>query len=72
MEGRMKEFSNSHYYNSNIDRLISAAERRVEALKIHKEICNLDAKLKILERMHPPQRADEEEQPSALDTPASS
>ena len=61
----------SYYYQSNIDKLLTAAERKVEKLKIQKEIFAINAKLKMLEDMHPAQKTTEEE-PSALDTPASS
>jgi hypothetical protein len=51
----------SHYYQNNIDTLVARAERRVEALKIQKEIFAIDAKLKILKALCPPQRAADPE-----------
>jgi hypothetical protein len=55
----------SYYYQSNIDRLVSNAERRVEALKIQREIFAIDTKLRLLEELYPPQNAAVEE-PSAV------
>jgi hypothetical protein len=58
MEQPMKtEYHNRYYLENNINRLLNAAEHRVEYLKIQKEIYDIDAKLKILNlviEMYPP------------------
>jgi hypothetical protein len=58
----MKQKKN-YYLEKNLDRLLDAAERRVEALKIQKEIRTINARLELLG--HSPQRADDA-QPSAV------
>jgi hypothetical protein len=48
----MKQRKN-YYMENNIDRLLVAAENRVETLKIQKEIRNIDARLTLLNTLHP-------------------
>jgi hypothetical protein len=55
MEQSMRR--NSQYYRRNIDTLVSNAERRVEVLKIQKQIFAIDTKLRLLAELHPSLRA---------------
>jgi hypothetical protein len=60
----------SYYYQHNINTLVLNAERRVEALKLQREIFAINAQLKILDTclaLYPPQDATVEE-PLAVHT----
>ena len=54
---------NAPYYTS---KAIQRAKRRLEELHLREAIYAIDTKLKILEAMYPPQKADDEQQPSAV------
>jgi hypothetical protein len=67
----VKGYKSEHYLKYNIRSLLSTAERRVEVLKLRKEIIDIDAKLEALNlcfSVYPPQKADtnDEAQPSAV------
>ena len=51
MEQPMKEHFDSKYYQDNLDRLLSAAEHRVAALRLQKEIRDIEAKLRVINRI---------------------
>jgi hypothetical protein len=46
----------NYYFKNNLDRLLVVAEKRVEELKIMKEIRGIDEKMKVLSQMHPPKQ----------------
>jgi hypothetical protein len=69
-----------NYYDPDaphhLERSITLTERKLESLRLRKEIRIIDEKLKLLWLMYPPQRADDEqvddEQPSAVHNAPSS
>ena len=52
----------NYYLERNLDRLLGVAERRLEALKIIRELQVIDQRLKILNRLKPLPPLPEEEE----------